>query len=498
MTSTKNSLSKTLTGIEGLDEVTNGGLPTGRTTLVCGSAGSGKTVMGLEFLVHGAVEYGEPGVFMAYEETETDLRQNVASFGYDLEKLQEEGKLSIDHVFIERSEIEETGEYDLEGLFIRLGCAVDAIGAKRVVLDTIEVLFSGLKNQQIIRAELRRLFRWLKDRGLTAIVTGERGDGQLTRYGLEEYVADCVILLDQRVTEQLSTRRLRLVKYRGSLHGTDEYPFLMGDTGISVLPITSVGLTHTASSERISTGVADIDEMVGGKGFYRGSSILVSGTAGTGKTSLAMHFLKAACERGERALYFSFEESKDQVVRNMASIGLNLKPYLDKGILNFHNVRPSSLGLEAHLASMHQITKRVGPKVVVVDPITNLISSSDNSGVKSMLTRLVDFLKMKQITSMFTHLSSGSGALEVTEEKVSSIMDAWLLLRDVEHEGSRSCALYVLKSRGMAHSHEMRDFILTDKGIQLGGNHASRQNSGKVLVEGGSAGKTASSTKGSR
>ena len=337
-----------------------------------------------------------------------------------------------------------------------------------MVLDTIEVLFAGLKNQSIIRAELRRLFRWLKDRGLTAIVTGERGEGMLTRYGLEEYVADCVILLDHRVTEQISTRRLRIVKYRGSLHGTDEYPFLMGESGISVLPITSVGLTHGASSERISSGVADLDKMMGGKGFFRGSSILVSGTAGTGKSSLALTFLKAACERGERALYFGFEESPDQIIRNKTSIGLDLQPWVKKGLLHFHNVRPSSLGLEAHLASMHQIIKQVNPKVVVMDPITNFISVSDVGGIKSMLTRLVDFLKMKQITAMFTHLSTLGGRLESTDENVSSIMDTWLLLRDVEDEGRRSYALYVLKSRGMAHSHEMREFMLTDNGIRPG------------------------------
>jgi circadian clock protein KaiC len=472
-----NSLRKTLTGIEGLDEVTNGGLPTGRTTLICGSAGSGKTVLGMEFLVHGILDYGEPGVFMAFEETEKDLTQNVSSFGFDLDQLQREGKLAIDHVFIERSEIEETGEYDLEGLFIRLGNAVDTVKAKRVVLDTIEVLFAGLQNQSIIRAELRRLFRWLKDRGLTAIVTGERGDGALTRYGLEEYVADCVILLDHRVTEQISTRRLRIVKYRGTLHGADEYPFLMGESGISVLPITSVGLTHKVSAERISSGVADIDEMVGGKGFFRGSSILVSGTAGTGKSSLAMTFLKAACERGERALYFSFEESQDQIIRNMSSIGLDLRPWIEKDLLHFNTVRPSSLGLEAHLASIHQIINRVNPSVVVVDPITNFITSSDGVAVKSMLTRLVDFLKMKQITSMFTHLSIMGGRLESTDESVSSIMDTWMLLRDIEQEGIRSYALYVLKSRGMAHSHEMREFILTDLGIRLGGIYMKKQNS---------------------
>ncbi|MGC2210508.1 MAG: circadian clock protein KaiC [Candidatus Korobacteraceae bacterium] len=463
-----NSLRKTPTGIEGLDEVTLGGLPTGRTTLICGSAGSGKTVFGLEFLVHGILDYGEPGVFLAFEETAKDLAQNVASFGYDLDQLQKYGKLAIDHVFIERSEIEETGEYDLEGLFIRLGNAVDTVKAKRVVLDTIEVLFAGLQNQSIIRSELRRLFRWLKDRGLTAIVTGERGEGALSRYGLEEYVADCVILLDHRVTDQISTRRLRVVKYRGSLHGTDEYPFLMGESGISVLPITSVGLTHTTSTERISSGVPDLDKMLTGKGFFRGSSILVSGTAGTGKSSMAVTFLKAACERGERALYFGFEESMDQIIRNNASIGLDLRPWVDKGLLHFHNVRPSSLGLEAHLASMHQSIKQVDPKVVVMDPITNFISGSDVGGVKSMLTRLVDFLKMRGITAMFTHLSTLGGRLESTDENVSSIMDTWLLLRDIEHDGRRSYALYVLKSRGMAHSHEMRAFMLTDHGIRLG------------------------------
>ncbi len=469
MNVTRNYLQKVPTGIEGLDEITNGGLPKGRTTLVCGGAGSGKTVMGMEFLVHGILDHGEPGVFMAFEENERDLAENVASFGFDLEQLQKDGKLAIDHVYIERSEIEETGEYDLEGLFVRLGNAVDTINAKRVVLDTIEVLFAGLRNQSVIRAELRRLFRWLKDRGLTAIVTGERGDEGLSRYGLEEYVADCVILLDHRVTEQLSTRRLRIVKYRGTLHGTDEYPFLMGENGISVLPVTSVGLNHPASTERISSGVADLDGMLAGKGFFRGSSILVSGTAGTGKSSLAMTFLKAACERGERALYFGFEESKDQLTRNMTSIGLDLQPWEKKDLLHFHTVRPSSLGLEAHLASIHQIIKQVKPKVVVLDPITNFIAVTEGGGIKSMLTRLVDFLKMQQITAMFTHLSTLGGRLEATDESVSSIMDSWLLLRDVEHDGRRSCAMYVLKSRGMAHSHEMREFLLTDAGIRLGG-----------------------------
>jgi circadian clock protein KaiC len=461
-------LPKTPTGIDGLDEITCGGLPTGRTTLVCGGAGSGKTVFGMEFLAHGILDYGEPGVFLAFEETEKDLGQNVASFGYDLDKLQKEKKLFIDYVFIERGEIEETGEYDLEGLFIRLGSAVDAVKAKRVVIDSVEVLFAGLGNDGIIRSELRRLFRWLKDRGLTAIVTGERGEGTLTRYGLEEYVADCVILLDHRVTDQISTRRMRIVKYRGSLHGTDEYPFLMGEHGISVLPITSVGLTHPAPTDRVSSGVAELDEMVGGEGFYRASSILVSGTAGTGKTSLAISFLKAACERGEKALYFSFEESVAQLTRNMRSIGIDLQPWVEKGLFRFHTVRPSSVGLEAHLASIHKMVNEVNPRVVAIDPITNFITQADSAGVKSMLTRLVDFLKMKEITTVFTNLTSAAGQQERTREAVSSIMDAWVLLRDVEHEGKRSCALYVLKSRGMSHSKIMREFQLTDKGIHLG------------------------------
>ena len=464
----KRLLPKTRTGIEGLDEVTEGGLPSGRTSLVCGSAGTGKTVLAMEFLVHGIVDFGEPGVFMSFEETDRELTQNVGSFGFDLDELQQSGKLVIDHVFIERSEIEETGVYDLEGLFIRLGAAVESVQAKRVVLDTIEVLFSGLTNHSIIRAELRRLFRWLKDKGLTAIVTGERGAGTMTRYGLEEYVADCVILLDHRVSEQISTRRLRIVKYRGTLHGTDEYPFLMGENGISVLPITSIGLTHPASSERISTGITDLDGMLGGKGFYRGSSVLVSGTPGTGKTTLAITFLKAACDRGERALYFGFEESSDQTIRNMASIGVDLRPHIASGLLTLHTVRPSNLGLEAHLMSMHGIVKQVKPHVIGVDPLTNFLSVSDAKSVKSMLTRLVDFFKMKQITTMFTHLSPLGGRNEVTDEAISSIMDTWLFLRDIEFESCRSYALYVLKSRGMAHSHHMREYRITDKGISLG------------------------------
>jgi len=464
------ALQKTPTGIGGLDEITNGGLPMGRTTLVCGGPGSGKTVLGMEFLVHGILDYQEPGVFMAFEETEKELGENVASFGFDLEQMQKDGKLAIDHVFIDRGEIEETGEYNLEGLFVRLADAIDTVKAKRVVLDTIEVLFAGLRNESIIRSELRRLFRWLKEKGVTSIVTGERGDGALTRYGLEEYVADCVILLDHRVNEQLSTRRLRIVKYRGTLHGMDEYPFLMGESGFSVLPITSVGLDHPTTTERVSSGIPELDSMLGGQGYFRSASILVSGTAGTGKSSLAAHLARAACQRGERALYFSFEESAEQIIRNMNSIGVDLRPLVEQGLLHFTTMRPSSLGLEAHLASIHQDIKRVQPRVVVVDPITTFLSA-DNSSVKSMLTRMIDFLKMQQITALFTHLSRAGGDLESTHEGVSSIMDSWLLLRDVEHEGQRSKAIFVLKSRGMAHSNEIREFTLTDQGIRLGENY---------------------------
>jgi circadian clock protein KaiC len=463
------ALAKTPTGIEGLDEITGGGLPRGRTSLVCGSAGSGKTVLGMEFLVRGARDFGEPGVFMAFEETERELAQNVACFGFDLEALAAQGKLALDHVFLERGEIEETGEYDLEALFVRLGDAIDTVKAKRVVLDSIEVLFGGLQNEGIVRSELRRLFRWLKDKGVTSIVTGERGDGSLTRYGLEEYVADCVILLDHRVSEQISTRRLRIVKYRGSFHGADEYPFLMGQDGISVLPITSLGLNHEATEERISSGVPDLDAMLGGKGLFRAGSTLVSGTPGTGKSSLAAHFALAACKRGERALYLGFEESAAQILRNMKSIGLDLRPWVDKGLLHLETVRPSSLGLEAHLVAMHRLVVEVDPRVIVVDPISTFLSPTNGAAVKSMLTRLVDYLKTRQITALFTHLASPEQDLGPSEQGVSSIMDSWLQLRDVERDGRRSYGILVLKARGMAHSHEIREFVLSDHGIRLGG-----------------------------
>jgi circadian clock protein KaiC len=461
------SLPKTPTGIEGLDEITFGGLPKGRPTLICGSAGCGKTLLSMEFLVHGATHYDEPGVFMAFEETEEDLRKNVASLGYDLEDLSNRKKLVVDYVHIERSEIEETGEYDLEGLFVRLGYAIDSIGAKRVVLDTIESIFAGLPNPSILRAELRRLFRWLKEKGVTAIVTGERGEGTLTRQGLEEYVSDCVILLDHRVKEQISTRRLQIIKYRGSTHGTNEYPFLIDESGISVLPITSVGLDHKASSERVSSGVDRLDTMLGGKGYYRGTSILVSGTAGTGKSSLAAHFVDAACRRGERCLYFATEESPDLIVRNMRSIGIDLSFWIKKGLVRFDATRPTFYGLEMHLLRMHKLITETKARVVVVDPITSYISLGDSLEVKAMLNRLIDFFKSCQITALFTSLTEGGSALEQSEVGISSLMDTWILLRPIESSGERNRGIWILKSRGMAHSNQLREFLITEHGIDL-------------------------------
>jgi len=460
-------LEKSPTGIQGLDEITGGGLPTGRPTLVCGAAGCGKTLFAMEFLVRGATQYNEPGVFMSFEETAEELTKNVGSLGFDLDSLSASGKLLLDYVFVERSEIEETGEYDLEGLFIRLEDAIDSIGAKRVVLDTIESLFSGLPNALILRAELRRLFRWLKKKGMTAVITGEKGENTLTRHGLEEYVSDCVIFLDHRVTEQLSTRRLRIVKYRGSTHGTNEYPFLIEEKGMSVLPVTSIGLNHAVVTERISTGIPRLDSMMGEKGFFRGSSILLSGTAGTGKTSVSASFVDAACRRGERCMYFAFEESAPQIIRNMRSIGIDLEPWLEKGLLKFHTERPTGYGLETHLLTMHKLINEFKPAAVAVDPVTNLMSLGNPLDVKAMLTRLIDFLKMNQVTAMLTNLTSGGAALEATDVAISSLADTWLLLLDIEIGGERNRGLYILKSRGMAHSNQIREFLLTDLGIDL-------------------------------
>ena len=470
-------LAKCPTGIRGLDEITNGGLPRGRPTLVCGAAGCGKTLLAMEFIVRGAREFNEPGVFMAFEETEAELSDNVASLGFDLAGLVRRKKVVLDHVHIERSEIEETGAYDLEGLFVRLGCAIDEIGAKRVALDSLEALFAGLPNEMILRAELRRLFRWLKEKGVTVVITGEQGEGTLSRHGLEEYISDCVIFLDHRVINQVGTRRLRIVKYRGSSHGTNEYPTMIDERGLSVLPISSLGLDYGVTKKRVPTGVPQLDAMLDGNGYFKGSSVLVSGTAGTGKSSLAASFVDAACRRGERCLYLAFEESPAQIVRNMASIGFDLDPWVSKGLLRFHAVRSTLYGLEQHLVALHKLVEKFRPAVVVMDPVTNLITIGDTPEVMAMLTRVIDYLKMKGVTALFTSLTGGGACDERTDVGISSLMDTWLLLRNVEEGGDRKRLLHILKSRGMAHSSQVRHFLLTDSGIQVLGEHET----GKVI-----------------
>jgi len=461
------ALKKAPTGITGFDEITGGGVPQGRPTLVCGSAGCGKSLLATEFLIRGVTQFNEPGVLLTFDETVEDITKNVASLGFDVEELTRRKKLIVDFVHVDRNEIEENGEYDLEGIFIRLGHAIDSIGAKRVVLDTIEALFSGFSNQGILRAEIRRLFGWLKDRGMTTIITGERGEGQLTRQGIEEYVSDCVILLDHRVTGQISTRRLRVVKYRGSTHGTNEYPFLIDEQGISVLPITASGMNYNVSSERITTGILGLDEMLGGKGFFRGSSVLLSGTAGTGKSSVAAHLAEAVCERGERCMYFSFEESPAQILRNMHSVGVRLEPYVRKGLLKMHSARPTMHGLEMHLVIMHKLIEEFHPSLVVLDPVSNLQNAGGGDDAANMLIRLIDFLRKKHITGFFTSLTSVNGSLETTDQGLSSMVDTWLLLRDVELNGERNRLIYVLKSRGMAHSNQVREFMISSRGVKL-------------------------------
>jgi len=459
------SLPKAPTGIAGLDEIILGGLPQGRPTLICGGAGSGKTLFAMEFLLRGVLQFDEPGVFMAFEETEQDLAQNVRSLGFDVEDLVAKKKLAVDYVRVERSEIDETGEYDLEGLFVRLGAAIDEVGAKRVVLDTLESLFSGFSNPALLRAELRRLFRWLKDRGVTAVITGERGEGALTRQGLEEYVSDCVILLDHRVVDQVSTRRLRIVKYRGTSHGTNEYPFLIDEQGISVLPLTSVRLDHPASEERISSGVPALDAMLGGKGYFRGSSIMISGTAGTGKSSMAAHFAHATCLRGERCLLFAFEESPAQILRNMRSIGLDLQRWIAKGLLRIESSRPTLFGLEMHLVHIHKHVKHFDPQVVIIDPISNFSASDSLAQAEAMLVRLIDFLKTQGVTAMLVSLTPNTR--EAQGSGISSLIDTWLSLHDIEVGAEHRRVLHVLKSRGMQHSNQVREFLLTSKGITL-------------------------------
>ena len=458
------ALPKAPTGIPGFDEITLGGLPAGRPSLVCGAAGSGKTLFAATFLVNGAVQFNEPGVFMSFEERAEDLAANVASLGYDLGRLVAEDKIAVDHVRVERSEIEESGEYDLEGLFVRLGFAVDSVGAKRVVLDTVETLFSGLSDAAVLRSELRRLFGWIKERGLTAVITGERGDGQFTRQGLEEYVSDCVILLDNRVQDQISTRRLRVVKYRGSAHGTNEYPFLIDDGGISVLPVTGAGLGHGVSNDIVSTGIPGLDAMFGPGGIYRGSSVLVSGTAGTGKTTISAVFAEAACARGERCLFFVFEESAEQICRNARSVGLDLQKHVNSGRLSFEAARPSLYGLEMHLARMHRDIGRFRPDAVVVDPLSALRGPS--SEVHATLLRMVDLLKGRGITAVFTSLRNGGG-LDGRDHGLSSLMDCWIKLENVEANGELNRVLHVIKARGMSHSNQVREYRMASSGIEL-------------------------------
>ncbi|CCE03717.1 circadian clock protein KaiC [Bradyrhizobium sp. STM 3809] len=460
-------IAKSATGIDGLDEVTFGGLPQGRPTLLCGAAGCGKTLFAMTFLYNGAVAYDEPGVFIAFEEQPEDLIKNVGSLSYDIERLIEQKKILVDHIHLDRNEIEEAGDYDLDGLFIRIGFAIDAIGAKRVVIDTIETLFGGLDNQAVLRSELRRLFEWLKSKGVTAIITGERGDGTLTRYGLEEYVADCVILLDNRVHDQLSTRRLRVVKYRGTAHGTNEYPFIIDQEGITVMPITSSGLSHDASTERVSTGIADLDDMLEGRGYYKGSSILVSGMAGAGKSTVSAHFADSICRAGQRCIYFALEESPQQIVRNMRSVGLDLQQWVDRGLLRFSARRPNLYGLETHLAAMHREVREFDPAAVVVDPISSLMGAGIAGDVHSMTLRLIDFLKSRGVTALFTNLGAGTAETVTTEMQISSLTDTWLLLYNRESNGEHNRQLYLLKSRGMAHSNQVREFLMSSDGIAL-------------------------------
>ncbi len=458
-------LPKSATGIAGFDDITFGGLPTGRPSLICGAAGCGKTLFAVTFLVNGATLFDEPGVFMSFEERTDDLKVNFASLGYELEELIEAGRLAIDHIRVERSEIEEAGEYDLEGLFVRLGYAVDSIGARRVVLDTVETLFSGFTDPSILRAELRRLFTWLKDRGLTAIITGERGEGRFTRFGLEEYVSDCVVLLDNRVDDQITTRRLRVVKYRGSAHGTNEYPFLIDAQGISVLPVTSSGIDRPVSSDVVPSGIPGLDAMLRSGGFYRGSSILLSGVAGTGKTTVGSHFIDAACARGERCMFFVFEEGAAEICRNARSVGLDLQRWVDAGLLRFEAARPSLYGLEMHLARMHRDLAQFRPAVVVIDPISAFRGPA--SEVHATLLRMVDLLKKSGITSLFTSLRSGGSLMEGTDQGLSSLMDSWVKLVDLEENGERNRILYIVKSRGTSHSNQVREFRMTDSGVEL-------------------------------
>jgi circadian clock protein KaiC len=464
-TSVQGGLRKAPTGIAGFDDVTNGGLPVGRASLIVGGPGSGKTLFSMQFLVNGAMMFNEPGVFFSFEESADELAQNVASLGFDIRTLEANNVLAIDHVKVEASEVVETGEYDLEGLFLRLGYAIDSIGAKRVVLDTVEAIFSSFSNTLILRSELRRLFRFLKDKGVTVLITGEKGDGELTRNGMEEYVSDAVIVLDNRIMGNISTRRMRIIKYRGSAHGSNEYPFLIDEQGFSVLPLSSVTLTANVTDERISTGVPDLDAMLGGRGYFKGSTILITGQAGTGKTSFGAEFVQGACRNGKKALLLTLEESPNQIMRNMLSIGIDLKPFVKNGLLRIHADRPSSYGLEMHLISIHKMVKEFKPEVVVIDPISSLMAIGEEFEVRSTLVRLTDYLKMNGITSVLTDLKHGDRPKE--SSMISSLVDTWILLEDMEANGESNRILRLVKSRGMPHSNQIREFHITSDGIHL-------------------------------
>jgi circadian clock protein KaiC len=464
-----NQIHKCPTGIKGFDQITEGGLPKNRTTLISGSAGSGKTLLGIDFLINGATNYNEPGIFMSFEETEDELYKDVASLNLDLRGLVSQKKILLEHIILEHKDIQEI-DFNLEGLLIRLENAVDSIGAKRVVLDSIESLFAGVTNDGILRIEIKRLFRWLKEKQVTAIVTGEPAQSSYTRHGLEEYISDCIILLDNRVREQISTRRIRVIKYRGSNHGTNEYPFVIDGAGLSVIPITSAGLDQPGTNEKIPTGIPSLDKMFAGKGYTRGSTILASGTAGTGKTSLAAAFAIKTCKRGERCLFLSYEESSGQLIQNLKSIGFHLEPLIRRGLLKIVSTRPSFFGLEMHLLDLYKIIAEFKPRAVVIDPLTSLLGQGNQPELQSMLTRMIDVLKSNGITGFFTSLVSSTSQNDTSGEiGVSSLIDTWIVVRELEEdEGKRRIrGLYVVKSRGTGHSSDVHKLVLSDTGVSL-------------------------------
>ena len=429
-----NKLHKCLTGIKGFDEVTEGGLPKNRITLISGGAGSGKTLFGIDFLINGALNYKEHGVFMSFEETPDELYKDVASLNLDLKVLVSQKKIALEHVVLERKDVQEK-DFNLEGLLIRLEHAIESVNAKRVVLDSIESLFAGITDNGILRLEIKRLFGWLKEKQVTAIVTGEPGQDSYTHHGMEQYISDCIILLDNRVDEEVSVRRIRVVKYRGSNHGTNEYPFVIDDDGLSVIPITSAGLDQPGTAKRVSTGISSLDKLFKGVGYTKGSTILTSGTAGTGKTSLAAAFAIETCKRGERCLFLSYEESAGQLTQNMKSIGFNFEPLIKKGLLKIVSTRPTFFGLEKHLLDLYKTIEEFKPKSVVIDPLTSLIGEGSPREVRSMITRMIDVLKTQGITGFFTSLVSSTAQNDTSGEiGVSSLIDTWIVVRELEEE----------------------------------------------------------------